>query len=68
MGKASFYLAGRASEKHFKNYITTNGDTDLKRAKRIITLLVTKFGMSEKLKHIAFPDIDFVRKPYSSKI
>lgn len=37
--------------------MTTNGDSDLKRAKRIISLLVTKFGMSEKLKHIAFPDI-----------
>lgn len=24
--------------------------------------------MSEKLKHIAFPDIEFVRKPYSSEI
>jgi hypothetical protein len=53
---------------HFKKYVTTNGDTDLKRAKRIITLLVTKFGMSERLKHIAFPDIEFVRKPYSTDI
>ena len=31
-------------------------------------MLVTKFGMSDRLKHIAFPDIDFVRKPYSSEI
>jgi ATP-dependent Zn protease len=48
--------------------VTTNGESDLKRAKRIITLLVTKFGMSPRLKHIAFPDTEFVRKPYSSQI
>ena len=33
------------------------GDNDLRRAKRIIEYIVTKFGMSEKLKMIAFPDI-----------
>ncbi len=46
MGKICFYLAGRAAEEHFMSYVTTNGDSDLKRARRIITLLVTKFGMS----------------------
>ena len=58
-------MAGRAAENHFKGYITTNGDKDLKRAQRIITLIVTKFGMSDSLKMIAFPDIDFTKKPYS---
>ena len=46
IGKVCFYLAGRASEKYFKSFVTTNGESDLKRAKRIISLLVTKFGMS----------------------
>ncbi len=46
IGKVCFYLAGRATEQYFKSYVTTNGDGDLKRARRIITLLVTKFGMS----------------------
>ena len=65
LAKVCCYLAGRASEQHFKGYITTNGDSDLQRAKKIITFIVTKFGMSESLKMIAFPDIDFTRKPYS---
>ncbi len=46
IGKICFYLAGRATEQHFKSFVTTNGDIDLKRARRIITLLVTKFGMT----------------------
>lgn len=65
LAKACCYLAGRAAENHFRGYITTNGDNDLQRAKKIITLIVTKFGMSDSLKMIAFPDIDFTRKPYS---
>lgn len=44
--------------------MTSNGDDDLKRAKKIITYLVTKFGMS-KIGKIGFPDVDYVRKPYS---
>jgi hypothetical protein len=36
----------------------------MKRAKKIITFLVVKFGMS-KIGKIGFPDVDYVRKPYS---
>lgn len=31
-------------------------------------MIVTKFGMSDRLKMLAFPDFDFTRKPYSEKI
>ena len=48
--------------------MSTNGDNDIARAQRIINYIVMKFGMSDKLKMIAFPDIEFVRKPYSEKI
>ena len=30
-------------------------------------MIVTKFGMSDSLKMHAFPDFDFIRKPYSEK-
>ena len=68
LAKAAYYLAGRSAEMHFKGYITTNGDNDLQRAKRIINMIVTKFGMSDSLRMIAFPDYDFVRKPYSEQV
>jgi len=57
-------LAGRVSEQLFKGYITSNGDTDMKKAKKIITYIVTKFGMSD-IGRIGYPDIEYVRKPYS---
>ena len=47
--------------------MTTNGNKDLERAKKIISMIVTKFGMSDALKMYAFPDFDFIRKPYSDK-
>lgn len=31
-------------------------------------MIVKKFGMSDSLKMMAFPDFDFTRKPYSEKI
>lgn len=64
LNKAACCLAGRSAEKLLKGYVTSNGDEDLRRAKRIISFLVMKFGMS-KLGKVGFPDIDYVRKPYS---
>jgi AFG3 family protein len=58
-------LAGRVSEKHFKGYVTSNGDADMKKAKRIITYMVTKFGMSKSIGTIGYPDIEYMKKPYS---
>lgn len=66
MNKVICYLAGRTSEQLFKGYITSNGDADLKKAKRIVSFLVVKFGMSN-IGKIAFPDIEYVRKPYSDE-
>ena len=57
-------LAGRTSEKMFMGFITSNGDTDLSRTKRIITYAVKKYGMSN-LGKIGFPETEYVRKPYS---
>ena len=59
------YLAGRTAEKHFKGYITSNGDADMKKAKRILSFMVIKFGMSPEIGRIGFPDIEYTRKPYS---
>lgn len=67
LAKICCYLAGRSAEQYFKGYITTNGNKDLERAKKIIFMIVTKFGMSDSLKMHAFPDFDFIRKPYSEK-
>lgn len=68
LAKVCCYLAGRSSQNFFKKYISTNGNNDLERAKKIITMIVTKFGMSDSLKMYAFPDFDFTRKPYSEKV
>jgi AFG3 family protein len=65
LNKAVCYLAGRMAEQHFKGYTTNNGDKDLKKAKRIVTFMVSKFGMSNLIGRIGFPDIEYVRKPYS---
>ena len=64
INKVICYLAGRTTEKILKGYTTSNGDEDMKKAKRIISFLVVKFGMS-KIGKIGFPDIEYVRKPYS---
>lgn len=45
--------------------LTTNGEKDLSRAQRIITLMVTKYGMSKSFEMIAFPDTEYMKKPYS---
>ena len=50
-------MAGRTAESYFKGYITSNGDNDLKRAKRIISFMVVKLGMSPVIGRIGFPDI-----------
>lgn len=62
--KVICYLAGRSAEKKFKGFITSNGDADMKKAKRIITFLVVKLGMS-RIGRIGYPDIEYTRKPYS---
>lgn len=51
------YLAGRTAENHFKGYITSNGDNDMKKAKRILTFMVAKLGMSPLIGRIGYPDI-----------
>lgn len=48
--------------------LTTNGDDDLARAQRIITFMVTKFGMAQSLEMIAFPDTEYMKKPYSETV
>jgi ATP-dependent Zn protease len=67
MNKAVCYLAGRTAEKRFKGYITNNGDVDLKKAKRIVTYIVAKLGMSSVIGKIGYPNVEYVRKPYSDE-
>ena len=57
INKVICLLAGRTAESYFKGYITSNGDNDLKRAKRIISFMVVKLGMSPVIGRIGFPDI-----------
>jgi ATP-dependent Zn protease len=64
LNKAMCYLAGRTAENKFKGFITSNGDTDLKKAKRIISFIVMKLGMSS-IGRIGYPDTEYMRKPYS---
>lgn len=59
-------MAGRTSENKFKGFITSNGDVDLKKAKRIISYIVMKFGMS-RMGKIGYPDTEYMRKPYSDE-
>ena len=56
MNKAICLLAGRTAESYFKGYTTSNGDNDLKKAKRILTFMVAKLGMSPVIGRIGFPD------------
>lgn len=37
----------------------------MKRAKRILSFMVSKLGMSPKIGRIGYPDIEYTRKPYS---
>ena len=67
LNKAACYLAGRTSQLHFKGYTTSNGDADMKKVKRLISYMVMKFGMSS-IGTIGFPDIEYVRKPYSADL
>ena len=55
------------AEQHFKGYTTNNGEKELKRAKRILTFMVSKFGMSNSIGRIGYPDTQYMRKPYSDE-
>jgi len=57
LNKAMCCLAGRVAEQHFKGFITNNGDKEMKKAKRILTFMVSKFGMSNVIGRIGYPDI-----------
>lgn len=65
LNRAICSLAGRTSEQHFKGYITSNGDSDMKKTKRILSFMVAKLGMSPAIGRIGFPDTEYMRKPYS---
>ena len=54
INKAVCFLAGRTAQKYFKGYITSNGDNDMKKAKRIISFMVAKLGMSPVIGRIGF--------------
>ncbi len=39
----------------------------MKKAKRILTFMVAKLGMSPLIGRIGYPDIQYMRKPYSEE-
>jgi len=57
-------MGGRCAEELFNEKITTGASDDLRKAYDIAEAIVTKFGMSEKIGLVGFPDRDY-GKAYS---
>jgi cell division protease FtsH len=74
-GKIAGILGGRAAEEIVFGQISTGAHDDLKKATEIARLMVTTYGMSEKLGHVSLAEIeemDFLNKgpfskPYSEE-
>ncbi|CAM9872975.1 unnamed protein product [Chrysoparadoxa australica] len=61
-------LAGRASEEVFFGRVTTGASDDLKKVTDIVYQMITRYGMSEKVGQLAFPQDESQfpqEKPYS---
>jgi len=75
IGKIAGILGGRAAEQIVFGEISTGAHDDLKKATELARLMVTTYGMSEKLGHISLAEIeetDFLNrgpfsKPYSEE-
>jgi cell division protease FtsH len=69
-GKIAGILGGRAAEEIVFGQISTGAHDDLKKATEIARLMVTTYGMSEKLGHVSLAEIeemDFLNKEPFSK-
>ncbi|KAL3859902.1 hypothetical protein ACJMK2_010086 [Sinanodonta woodiana] len=63
-------LGGRAAEAVFFNHVTTGAEDDLKRVTKLAFDQIKKYGMSQRIGHLSFPDADegFGTKPYSKRL
>ena len=70
LNKITSLLAGRAAEKIVLGDVSTGSQNDLERATKLANLMVTKYGMSEKIGPIALTDeeILYLNKDFSNPI
>jgi AFG3 family protein len=62
LDRISCILGGRCAEEAFFGRITTGAYDDLKKAYDIANAMITKFGMSETIGFIGYPDDEYFRK------
>lgn len=67
LDKISCALAGRAVEELMSLPITSFSAQSLSRVKNLTEALVKKYGMSDSLPNIAFPDSEIIKKPFSEE-
>ena len=67
MDRICFILGGRCAELHFFKQVTTGAYDDLQKAYDLAYNIVAKFGMSESIGYVAFPDSQYT-KPYSQNV
>lgn len=70
LNKITSLLAGRAAEKLILGDVSTGAQNDLERATKLATLMVTKYGMSDKIGPISLTDeeILYLNKDFSNPI
>lgn len=70
LNKITSLLAGRAAEKIILGDVSTGSQNDLEKATKLANLMVTKYGMSEKIGPIALTDeeILYLNKDFSNPI
>jgi AFG3 family protein len=66
LDKISCALAGKVAEELVLKQITDSSMADLDKAKKIANAMVTRYGMSEVISNIGYPDSEIIKKPYSS--
>ncbi|KAF2860718.1 ATP-dependent metallopeptidase Hfl [Piedraia hortae CBS 480.64] len=70
MDRMAMTLGGRVSEEMFFDTVTSGASDDFNKVTRLATAMVTKWGMSEKIGYIYYPDAGEtpemqVQKPFS---
>lgn len=61
-------LAGKVSEELVLHQMTDSSTADLEKARKIAYAMVTRFGMSDVINNIGYPDSELIKKPYSSSL
>ena len=64
MDRICFTLGGRCCELFFFNETTTGAYDDLSKAYNVAYALIAKYGMSDSIGHISYPDSEYT-KAYS---